>query len=197
MDPTWDTLPTYTIPSPQSEFTRTPFSSLLQILILCLSEGATQYLLTTSTSSALIVNLPSTNIRTDLLYKSFNILATNPANSNWNYLGAASSLAYEDLRVPTNIALITGTKGEFGSNSLLSSSCWPLTPLPAWWQSSLLDHHGLRPSYRRFQTQHSWVNPKYGSSAASVNSPRRGSIQTNRLRCQPTSTYPQVSAKNM
>jgi len=96
----------------------------------CLSEGATQYLLTTSSSAALIVNLPSTNIRTDLLYKSFNILATNPANSKWNYLGAAASLGYEDLRVPSNIALITGTKGELGP----ISSCWPLTQLshPRW-----------------------------------------------------------------
>ena len=79
--------------------------------MLCLSDYTTEYLLTTSVNDSLIVHLPSSNIQSDLLYKSFNILATNPANSEWNYLGAGTSVGTDNL--PSNIfVMIMGTKGE-------------------------------------------------------------------------------------
>jgi hypothetical protein len=73
------------------------------------NEYTTEYLLTTSVNDSLIVYLPSINIRSDLLYKSFNILATNPANSEWNYLGAGTSVGTANLP-STTFAMIMGTK---------------------------------------------------------------------------------------
>jgi len=120
MDPTLDTFPTLTVQC-QSEC-HSLF--LLQILMLCFSEYTTEYLLTTSVNDSLIVNLPSTNIRSDLLYKSFNILATNPANSEWNYLGAGTSVGTANLPSSTFV-MIMGTKGELVPTLLcrLSPSC--------------------------------------------------------------------------
>jgi hypothetical protein len=123
MDPTLDTFPTLTVQC-QSECYSKLLEPLflLQILMLCLSEYTTEYLLTTSVNDSLIVYLPSINIRSDLLYKSFNILATNPANSEWNYLGAGTSVGTANLP-STTFAMIMGTKGELVPMLRLSPSC--------------------------------------------------------------------------
>jgi hypothetical protein len=119
MEPTLDTFRTL-IRTTQSVFTFCcSLLVCLHSLLLVPSQGAAHYLLTTSISDALVVVLPSTNIRFNLARNSFNILAVNPANSEWNYLGAAASIVGQNLEQAPSLALITGTKGQ--SSSLLSS----------------------------------------------------------------------------